>query len=655
MRHLRFSAGPPIELAFIALTTMALVCATPLVASTPVGTAFNYQGQLAIGGGPANGVFDLVFDLYDAEVGGAHIGATAVFDDIVVSNGLLTLELDFGEAFFGDAMWLEIGVRDGGSTGSHTALSPRQPLSPSPFAGWARAASWDGLTDLPTGFADDIDDDVVGGLSCADGEIAVQGVGGVWQCGVAGAGDITGVAAGDGLSGGGDNGDVSISAVFSGSGTALSAAHGDHDHLGQFWSGSSGLSVSSTAADAFIGMSFRPNGTAVSGFQTGGVLGVGVKGSTNTPHGIGVYGRNDLDGNDPTVGVRGDVSSTSGTAVYGVATASSGTNYGVVGKTASSNGYAGYFLGGSNYFEGSVGIGDDDPQTKLHIRQEDLGLPSSPFGSDDVVIESTEAVVGLYSTGGDEWGSGIALGEVNGSGGLEDMWNIRRQASDASTGPDLRFSYGPNATEGGNSNYFVLGSNGRVGIRQTSPQATLEVLAPAAEDGFRVRIDGGTKLLVKENGYVAIGGNFTPSYQLEVGGDGTAGKPGGGSWSASSDRRLKKNIHSLDGALDTFTALRGVTFEYIDPDSINELPGTRVGMIAQEVEEVVPDWVSTGPTGYKRLTYRGFEALTVEAFRELRAEKDALEQRVAELEPLERRVEDLEILVERLLDRGSER
>ena len=109
------------------------------------------------------------------------------------------------------------------------------------------------------------------------------------------------------------------------------------------------------------------------------------------------------------------------------------------------------------------------------------------------------------------------------------------------------------------------------------------------------------------------------------------------------------------GALDLLTALRGVTFEYIDPDSINEPPGARVGMIAQEVEEVVPDWVSTGPTGSKRLTYRGFEALTVEAFRELRAEKDALEQRVAELEPLEQRVEDLEILVERLLARGSER
>ena len=53
------------------------------------------------------------------------------------------------------------------------------------------------------------------------------------------------------------------------------------------------------------------------------------------------------------------------------------------------------------------------------------------------------------------------------------------------------------------------------------------------------------------------------------------------------------------------------------------MPGKRIGMIAQEVEEVFPDWVSEGGHGYKTVTFRGFEALTVEALRELRAEKDA--------------------------------
>ncbi|MBL8010714.1 MAG: hypothetical protein JNJ64_08905, partial [Flavobacteriales bacterium] len=63
---------------------------------------------------------------------------------------------------------------------------------------------------------------------------------------------------------------------------------------------------------------------------------------------------------------------------------------------------------------------------------------------------------------------------------------------------------------------------------------------------------------------------------------------------------------------------------------IHELPGTRIGFIAQEVEQVMPDWVEE-VDGYKRLTIRGFEALAVEALRELHAENATLR---ADLEAL---------------------
>ena len=95
--------------------------------------------------------------------------------------------------------------------------------------------------------------------------------------------------------------------------------------------------------------------------------------------------------------------------------------------------------------------------------------------------------------------------------------------------------------------------------------------------------------------------------------------------------------------------LRGVTFEYKDPDSINELHGTRIGMLAQEVEEVFPDWVNEGGHGYKTLTFRGFEALTVEALRELRAEKDRqLAERDAEIELLQDKHAELEARLARI-------
>jgi hypothetical protein len=137
------------------------------------------------------------------------------------------------------------------------------------------------------------------------------------------------------------------------------------------------------------------------------------------------------------------------------------------------------------------------------------------------------------------------------------------------------------------------------------------------------------KLIISTDGNVGIGYN-QPAYMLHV--NGTAGKPGGGSWSNSSDIRLKKNVEDLTGVLGKLLQLRPVTFEYKDAaEAIKELPGTQVGMIAQEVEQVFPQWVDEGGDGYKRLTFRGFEAL-----RELRDEKDAkiasLEERLERLE-----------------------
>ena len=82
--------------------------------------------------------------------------------------------------------------------------------------------------------------------------------------------------------------------------------------------------------------------------------------------------------------------------------------------------------------------------------------------------------------------------------------------------------------------------------------------------------------------------------------------------------------------------LHGVTYAYKNPEAIHELPGQQTGMIAQEVEKVFPEWVETGRDGMKRLSVRGFEALAVEALRELRAEKDAqirsVEKRLAAIE-----------------------
>jgi hypothetical protein len=104
------------------------------------GTTFTYQGRLTDGGAAANGAYDLRFILYNAAVGGAQVGPIVTQNDLAVSGGLFNATLDFGAIFNGTALYLEIAVRPGSSSGSYTPLSPRQALTPAPYAHYATRA-----------------------------------------------------------------------------------------------------------------------------------------------------------------------------------------------------------------------------------------------------------------------------------------------------------------------------------------------------------------------------------------------------------------------------------------------------------------------------------------------------------------------------------
>lgn len=98
-------------------------------------TSFTYQGRLLDNGQPADGPYDVRFILYDAESGGSQVGGTIIKDDAAVSDGLFTVILDFGSnTFTGSARYLEIAVRPGGSTGAFAVLSPRRPVTATPYA-----------------------------------------------------------------------------------------------------------------------------------------------------------------------------------------------------------------------------------------------------------------------------------------------------------------------------------------------------------------------------------------------------------------------------------------------------------------------------------------------------------------------------------------
>lgn len=121
---------------------LVLVGSATATAQIPLGTSFTYQGQLKASDAPAEGRFDFEFNVYDDydPLVGNVLGTVTLFD-IPVSNGLFTVELDFGsDVFTGEARWLEIAVRPAGS-GPLSYLYPLQRLSPTPFALYARSAA----------------------------------------------------------------------------------------------------------------------------------------------------------------------------------------------------------------------------------------------------------------------------------------------------------------------------------------------------------------------------------------------------------------------------------------------------------------------------------------------------------------------------------
>ena len=98
------------------------------------GTAFTYQGRLIHDGIPASGLHDFQFSLWAAVSGAPQVGSTLPVPSVSVTNGLFTVQLDFGPGCFtGPNRWLQIAARTNGAAG-YDILSPRQLVSAAPYA-----------------------------------------------------------------------------------------------------------------------------------------------------------------------------------------------------------------------------------------------------------------------------------------------------------------------------------------------------------------------------------------------------------------------------------------------------------------------------------------------------------------------------------------
>ena len=119
---------------------------------------------------------------------------------------------------------------------------------------------------------------------------------------------------------------------------------------------------------------------------------------------------------------------------------------------------------------------------------------------------------------------------------------------------------------------------------------------------------GSTGATIYSSGNIATNGYITVDDGLGVG---TAGTATAGLIRAtndviayySSDKRLKNNLIKIGNPLDKISQLNGYEFDWIAKEGIHENEGHDVGVIAQEVEKVIPEILQTRDSGYKEVKY----------------------------------------------------
>lgn len=316
-------------------------------------------------------------------------------------------------------------------------------------------------------------------------------------------------------------------------------------------------------------------------------------------------------------------------------------------------------VNGDSFFSGKVGIGTTTPGERLSVLSSDIDaarLASSNSASTRVHIQNT-------STNGRDWYL-AATGATAASG----PGNF--QVVDATAGVTrLHINTAGNVGIGTTSQTAKLDIAGSVRVRtddlinfggdteNSDPVWIRRQNFAADQTALEMRIgdDYGGAGTSNDAFIITAGGGVLFQFNSQSAGGfaGQALKNGGGAWGVLSDARLKHDILPLNGSLDRLMRLQGHTYFYNDPNAAGAGEGKHTGFVAQEVERTFPEWIGTTASGMKTLNITGFEALAVEALRELRAEKDA---QIAELRAdnaeLRARLDKLEAITATLAGRA---
>ncbi|MDD5120017.1 MAG: tail fiber domain-containing protein [Candidatus Omnitrophica bacterium] len=203
------------------------------------------------------------------------------------------------------------------------------------------------------------------------------------------------------------------------------------------------------------------------------------------------------------------------------------------------------------------------------------------------------------------------IGIANPRSKLDVVGGVRTSKGDptpASNGANVGFSF----EQDGDTGMFAIGGSSHTG------------------SDLVFKLDASEAMRIKTStGRVGIGVTDPGSYQLYV--NGSAYATGG--WHAPSDMRYKKNVGNINNPLEKLSKVRGVSFEWKTDEYKDKKfsSGRHYGVIAQEIEKVMPEVVKEGADGEKAVSYVEIVPVLIEAIKAQQQEIDALKQEMAKL------------------------